>query len=569
MHRSLPCRATAALLAGLLIFLPALRTNAARRPRATTVVVAPYAPLHGVSGALAARVTALVTGELSGRDSLRLTEATGSSKKIARAAPDFGPVLSRARAALGEGRDLSLQKKPAQAANVLALAVAALASRPGAIDAEGGKLLAELMESLAVERMASSDEDGADAAVAALVRLAPDRAAPVGSFPAGFLREFKTVQRRTLGQTRGTIRVSAARGSGQAHVSLDGRPLHAAPVLIKDVPPGDHFLRVERGGEIWAERVSVLAGAEVAIAPQLGDRLPGPAGDLLAALQTGELDRAALAKAGKLAKAARAEAVIFGAVARQGDGFTVRSFAYFARSGRLLQLAVMSLDGELLGGSLEVLRVGDDLVRKLVKPGSEVALPLSLGTPADQSAAGVWAEVSAAPPASPDSIDPTSAPPLPDLPDMRTPAALATDATPSSATAASASPAKAAAAAGTTPAASAAVAVAPASPPAPPLVTAPASPLVTAQASPVVTAPSAPASPAPPLIAATPAQLRAVDSAALTTPRDEQPVAAKNHTALWIVLGVASAAALGAGGYFLYQGSRTASTATLNASWTK
>ena len=36
---------------------------------------------------------------------------------------------------------------------------------------------------------------------------------------------------------------------------------------------------------------------------------------------------------------------------------------------------------------------------------------------------------------------------------------------------------------------------------------------------------------------------------------------------LWIALGVLAAGALGTGGYLLYQGSRTPSSATLNASW--
>src|SRR3954469_22466476 len=88
MRPPLPCRATFALLAGLLAALPALRVHAARRPTATAVVVAPYAPLAGVPGSLAAKVTALVADELGGRESLRLAEAKAPPQKIARGAPD-------------------------------------------------------------------------------------------------------------------------------------------------------------------------------------------------------------------------------------------------------------------------------------------------------------------------------------------------------------------------------------------------------------------------------------------------------------------------------------------------
>jgi hypothetical protein len=41
----------------------------------------------------------------------------------------------------------------------------------------------------------------------------------------------------------------------------------------------------------------------------------------------------------------------------------------------------------------------------------------------------------------------------------------------------------------------------------------------------------------------------------------------KSHTVLWIVAGVLVAGGLGAGGYALYQGSRTSNSATVTASW--
>jgi hypothetical protein len=61
--------------------------------------------------------------------------------------------------------------------------------------------------------------------------------------------------------------------------------------------------------------------------------------------------------------------------------------------------------------------------------------------------------------------------------------------------------------------------------------------------------------------------LTAVEPGALVIPREEAKPAAKNHTVLWIIAGVAVAGALGAGGYFLWQGSRTPSSATINATW--
>ena len=76
MQRSLPCRATCALLAGLVALLPALRAAAAPAgPRA--VVVNPYLALAGAPADLAAKATTLVAGELKSREELKLVPAGG------------------------------------------------------------------------------------------------------------------------------------------------------------------------------------------------------------------------------------------------------------------------------------------------------------------------------------------------------------------------------------------------------------------------------------------------------------------------------------------------------------
>src|SRR5207237_26046 len=80
-------RAGCALLAALLAWLPALRASAARRWRPTTVVVVPYAALNGTPGALTAKATALVTGELKGREELMVVDLP-AARSAAAAAPE-------------------------------------------------------------------------------------------------------------------------------------------------------------------------------------------------------------------------------------------------------------------------------------------------------------------------------------------------------------------------------------------------------------------------------------------------------------------------------------------------
>ena len=199
MQHSMPARATSALLAAIVALVPAL-SAAAKKPARTAVTVAPYAALGGVSAALADKATHLIAGELRGRDELKLHEAAAEEPREARprrAQPDSSRLHEEARSALQEAKQLADTGHHDKAADVLAVGVVAVQSKPAAVDAEGGALLRELLLRLAAERLATSDEDGGDAALAALVRLSPDASAPMGSFPPAFLREFSTVQRRS------------------------------------------------------------------------------------------------------------------------------------------------------------------------------------------------------------------------------------------------------------------------------------------------------------------------------------------------------------------------------------
>ncbi len=607
MQRSLPCRATCSLLAVLVALLPALQASAARRDKGRlTLVVFPYAPLARVPQGMANKATSLVAGELRTRDELELAALPEVDAAAPKKSTSWEALHDKARFALEESRGLAGTGKHDKAAEALGKAVGALQQRPAAIDSEGAALLAELLLRLAIERMAAGDEDGGEAALAAMVRFSPDRAQPLGDFPPAFSRQFAAVQRRTLAQGRGSIRVEAAAGEGEARVFLDGRVLHAAPVLIKDVIAGEHFVRVERAGDVHAERVTVLASSEMPLSPQLGTASEGPAGELKAALLAGVLDRAAVDKAAHLAKAAHAQAALFGVVSREGDGYAVRSFLYLAKGGKVVQLARMALDAEMLGASLEVLRLGDDLVAKIASQGPELALPLTLGPAGGAQSSAAMPEVSAAPvvavPPEPQAARSPVAPvpaPLPELPSLPAPA-----------------PATVAAPIAPAPA-PAVAAPAPAAAPAPSAMTA-ADPAARSVMKPGDKAPSVPQAPAPvaaeasasPLVAAAPRKLaeagpskdlvisrstnvqpedpsaartverpnsveaplthriEAVEPGAVAVVHEDARPAPKNHTVLWIVAGTLLAGALGAGGYLLWQNSRTPSTATINATWT-
>ena len=572
-------RPVASLLAGLLAFAPALRAAAAGKARPAVVLV-PYVALPGVAEATASKASELLAQELRGRGDLRVVASGGASRIDAAAdRAQADAALAAARASMARAAELAGRGRHARAAEALQKAVSQLSARPLAVDEAGGPLLADAALQLAVERLVAGDQEGGEAALALLVRLAPERTVAAEGYPPAFVRELEGVRRRLLAAPRGAVRVLAPAGGGDSRVLLDGRALHGAPVVIKDVLPGEHFVRVERGSQAFAAKVVVVAGAETGVA--------AGASDLGAALLQGTIDRGAAASAARLARAAGAQAALFGAVVKTPEGLSVKTFLAFARGERVVPLWPLVVDAELLGAAVQVLRLADDAAAKLDGKAPDAALPIALGgtlegapevqgapPPAgDQAVAGVPLVPLVALEARP--ADAAAAAPAPEAPSR----AVATPQSASAAPAQAAAPPAAASAAPSMPAPAAGVArqvvvpgapaaqpAAPARPVAEPLTAAP-----PAAAEPpsrrlvVPREPTAAAAPTAPR-AATAQRLEALEPEAIKTAR-EAPPEPKNHAVLWIIAGVLVAGAAAAGGYFLYQSGQTPSTATVNASW--
>lgn len=380
-------RTLAAVLSALLVLGPGATALAA--PARTTVVALQYTPLPGTSDAFAARVFGQIAAELRQRSELKLVDVPSSSAGKSAA----GKAKSEAERARAGSQDQLVKAGQAaqknqlkQAALLLQQGITQLSAHPLALDEAGGKLFGDLLLQLAVTKAISGDEEGADQTLAELVRRQPERTLAGGPFPPAFLRSFETERQRVLSQQRGSIRVFAPAGIANPRVLLDGRLLGNAPLMLSEVLPGDHAVLVDAGGEAWAETVRVDAGGQASLAPRLGAAAGDPTDPTGAALARGHLDRATVSQLVKLAKRAGAQAALVGTVSHEGDGYTVRSALILVKGEKVLPLASLSLDAELLGASLEVLRLADDVVVKLVAPGSSAPLPLTLGGSSNASA---------------------------------------------------------------------------------------------------------------------------------------------------------------------------------------
>jgi hypothetical protein len=510
------CAALAAFLA-----LSPLAQAASRLP----IVVLPYAPFPGVSPKDAAKLGELLGRDLRGRDELRVLELRPEPLH-----PQAYDALGEAHKAVAKSGELAKHGKHAQAAEQLQRAISLLSAKPVAIDEEGGRLLSDAALQLAVERLESGDEDGGDAALAQFVRVSPGHQVTNANYPPAFVAELASVRKRLLEEPRGTLRILLPPGAGEARALFDGRPLPPLPVEIKETVPGEHFVRVERAGAVWATRVVIIAGATTNVAPLPG--VEGPDAALQGQLLQGEVDRAAVMTAGRLARDAGAQAAIFGAVVRSGDSLRVKSFLALAKGDRLVTLSTLEIDRELLGSMAQVVKLGDDAVAKLASLPAEPPLPIAIGgdSPSDLRT------IAGAPPAPAESempalsLAPLVAPAtVPLAPLVPPPAAKL---------------------------ARAPVPVAHEEPPPPALTTSSQHPADEAKPA---------AKPPPPTTPPTAVPREALLSEETKAP--PPPKAKSSHTALWIAAGVLVVGGLATGGYLLWEANRTPSTATVTATW--
>jgi hypothetical protein len=349
------------------------------------VLAVPLVALPGAPQAAAEKLWAQVVAEVKTRPEVALTEVTDKGSDLAlsanRGAAEAEKAAADARGQVAKAQDLARKGKAVPAAAGFLKAITLLLARPLTVDETGGLLLTDATAQLAVARMISGNDEGGDEALADLVRRAPDKAPSGGDYPPAFLRAYDAARQRVLSGPRGTLRVLAPTEAGvPARVLLDGRHLGAAPLQLSDVPSGVHVVRVERPGEAWAETVTLPGGGELLLQPRLGTTAATPVADLAADLARGQLDRPTAAKAARLARSKGAQAALVGTVAKERDGLAARSFLVLVKGERVVPLSAMTLDAELLGASLEVLRLADDLVARLAAPPPEPPLPLPLGT---------------------------------------------------------------------------------------------------------------------------------------------------------------------------------------------
>lgn len=373
---------TALLLALFLGALPApARSAEPRKARAMKVVVLPFQAVSAdVPVRSGPRVTARIAAEVHAAEGLKLVEldaamavargdtagstvasnaaggdvrqtamtvagARGSAQASNRDAAQAPPVdpLTEAREAVKEATAARDARDFKRADAALGRALEAYAA--GATQLTESSELADAYALRAAVRYATGRDEEAAASLTQALALAPDRPLPLAATSPLFARTVERVRAEQESGPRGGVRFDSV-PSG-LEVTLDGRPVGPAPVRVMDVPVGAHLWRaVLASGDAVGGIVDVAPNRQAVV--QVRPAGTGPDAALAEALASNQLDAAALEAASALGRAASADLVLLGTVARTSTGLAVDAFVLAPGDAAPRRLPRMSVDTELL-----------------------------------------------------------------------------------------------------------------------------------------------------------------------------------------------------------------------------
>jgi hypothetical protein len=368
-----------------------LLTGMARAGDLPRVLVLPYAPIFdGVSADTGRKTAEVLDNELKGSEQVQLVML--DPQAFAPATRPVNPAPVRDEALLTEARERNataqdylkkLKFKPAS--DELEKVIGLLESQHPYIDIE--QLVAAYLDLAVANFRLGQDEDG-EKLLAQVVRLDPEHTLSADQYPPVFIRIFDQTARRVKAAPRATVRVEPTVAG--TSVLLDGREVGTAPLTIKDVIAGTHFLRVlpPGGGEPWADKVKAGQGEAVRVAPDLGST-GGPVADLMAALSTNAIDEATAAKAAALGEKAGAEYVVLGGVHKENDSIVVSSHLLRVSTRKLCLLQRVVFDLAMLGAGIEVYKIGADVGNRVEVFGEAEPLPAKVARDAIGSGTAV------------------------------------------------------------------------------------------------------------------------------------------------------------------------------------
>ncbi|MDF1565534.1 MAG: PEGA domain-containing protein [Deltaproteobacteria bacterium] len=365
------------------------------------VYVAPYGIVGPeVPADLSSQTATLISDELKNHKSLEVLKGPslgGSAAPVADSgdAAKAEKALGRAEGLVKQGDAAMLKLNFGGAAAKYRAAVKLYLQNVGALESFDTINYARL--SLATALFREGKEEEGEEALTDVIRLDPERTLDPAAYPPVFVRTYQKIQKDMLRKTRGAISVVSQPAGAEVH--LDGKKVGVTPLLIKDLIRGPHHVKLISAGEEapWTSSVDVTPTKVASIDADLGGKVQGPVGEVVATLARGTLDKKALGTIAAVAGSVGATHVVFGALSREADAYTVKSYLYEVESKKVAGLKEMSFDLDMLGAAIEVFKLAEEIDKGTGALPEALSLPVEVFEKKAAPETPVIAEVSAAP----------------------------------------------------------------------------------------------------------------------------------------------------------------------------
>lgn len=333
------------------------------------LTVMPFAALTGdVPQRAGAKAVGMLMTEFKSADAFALVDS-----KKEKSASTAEESLETARKEVESAKALRGKKKFRLAEEALQRAVFAYKDAVTVLP-EIGEVVDAYALLAAVQFNTGRDEEGAKSLNQALA-LAPDRELPLAQTSALFARVVADLRKPVKEGPKGAVLLESS--PANAPVQLDGQALGAAPLTIREVPPGLHFWRAALpSGEAVGGVLEVVAGKQAQAKAVSASK--DPETRLLSSLAQNKLDPELVAAAKEHAKATEADLVVFGALSNEGKGLALDSFLFAAATGDVRRLARAAFDTELLSAGMEFYALAGELAKKGDKVGEAVKVPATV-----------------------------------------------------------------------------------------------------------------------------------------------------------------------------------------------
>jgi TolB-like protein len=265
------------------------------------------------------------------------------------------PSLAAAEAAKKAAEAAEANRDLAEAITQRKAVLKAMEENASALDNADQYVIAQ--HYLARALMWAAADGEAKAILAEAARMNPSMELPATEFSRLYRKWFVDIAKKVVEEKPGDLLVKSALPG--AVISLDGREMDVAPVLLQKAVPGKHLIAaLVAGVPPYKAIVEVKSGAKSEYRVIFGGTKGGPAvGEVTDAISTNAMSKDAVTAAVNAGKAAGADYVVAGGMSKGEDHFKMHTFVVDVKSGKLQPLDMVKFDLDLLTAEADVIRI--------------------------------------------------------------------------------------------------------------------------------------------------------------------------------------------------------------------